>query len=98
MGTRPPSIYDFHGLNADWSGTYLTNDGQIVKTEDAKSLPYALQKSLDDIPDVNIEVNWNAGYWFEDDTPEWLSPEEKERIEWGSKDDLLNIMGIHAFE
>src|SRR5258706_6515093 len=69
MGTRPPSIYDFQSLNADWSGTYLTNDGQIVKTEDAKSLAYALQKSLDDIPDVNIEVDWDAKHLFEDDTP-----------------------------
>ena len=98
IGTRPPSIYDFHSLNADWSGTYLTNDGQIVKTEDATSLAYALQKSLDDIPDVNLEVDWNAKYWFEDDTPEWLSPEEKEMIEEGLKDDLLDIMGIHPFE
>jgi hypothetical protein len=98
MGTRPPLIHDFHGLNADWSGTYMTNDGQIVKTDDATSLAYALQKSLDDIPDVNIEVDWNFSYWFEDDTPEWLSPEEKEIIEEGLKDDLLDIMGIHPFE
>jgi len=98
MGTRPPSIYDFQSLNADWSGTYLTNDGQIVKTEDAKSLAYALQKSLDDIPDANIELDWDAKHLFEDDTPEWLSPEEKELIEEGLKDDLLDIMSVHPFE
>src|SRR5260221_3153041 len=85
-------------MGADWSGTYSTNDGQMVKAEDAFALAYALQKSLDDIPDVNIEVNRNAKYWFEDDTREWLSPEEKEMIEEGLKDDLLDIMGIHPFE
>lgn len=98
MGTRPPSIYDFHGLNADWDGTYWTNDGQIVKTEDALALAQALLKSLDDIPDVNIEMDWNTQAWFEEDLPEWLSPSEKAIIEEGLKDDLLDIMGTHPFE
>lgn len=56
MGTRAPSITQLHGFNAeDWDGTYLTNDGQIVVTEDALSLGIALEKSLDDIPDFNLE-------------------------------------------
>jgi hypothetical protein len=57
MGTRVPSITELHGLNDEyWDGTYLTNDGQIVVTEDAYSLGIALEKSLDDIPDFNLEV------------------------------------------
>jgi hypothetical protein len=57
MGTRVPSITELHGLSTeDWDGTYLTNDGQIVVTEDALSLGIALEKSLDDIPDFNLEV------------------------------------------
>src|SRR6266498_545654 len=56
MGTYPPSITELHGLNSeDWDGTYLTNDGQIITTEDALSLAIALEKSLDDIPDFNLE-------------------------------------------
>ena len=97
-GTHPPLIFDVHGLNADWNGTYWTNDGQIVRAEDALALAQALQKSLDDIPDLNTETDWNAKAWFEEDLPEWLSPAEKEFIEEGLKDDLLDIMGMHPFE
>ena len=57
MGTRVPSITESHGLSTEvWDGTYLTNDGQIVVTEDALRLRVALQKSLDDIPDFNLEA------------------------------------------
>ena len=57
MGTRVPSITELHGFNDEyWDGTYLTNDGQIVVTEDALSLGMALEKSLDDIPDFNLDV------------------------------------------
>lgn len=57
MGTRAPSITELHGMiDEDWNGTYSTNDGQIVVTEDAFSLANALEKSLDDIPDFNLEV------------------------------------------
>ena len=57
LGTRVPSITELHGLNfEDWHGSYLTNDGQIVVTEDALSLGLALEKALDDIPDFNLEV------------------------------------------
>jgi hypothetical protein len=57
MGTRVPSITELHGLIDEyWDGTYLTNDGQIVVTEDALRLGVALKKSLDDIPDFNLDV------------------------------------------
>ena len=56
MGTRVPSMTEIHGFDVDyWDGTYLTNDGQIVVEEDALSLALALEKSLDDIPDFNLE-------------------------------------------
>jgi hypothetical protein len=56
MGTRVPSMTEIHGFETeDWDGTYLTNDGQIVVTEDALSLGMALEKALDDIPDFNLE-------------------------------------------
>ena len=57
MGTRVPSMTELHGFDfEEWDGTYLTNDGQIVVTEDALSLAMALEKALDDIPDFNLEV------------------------------------------
>jgi len=56
MGTRTPSITELHGLIDEyWDGTYLTNDGQIVVREDALSLGIALERSLDDIPDFNLD-------------------------------------------
>ena len=56
MGTRVPSMTEVHGFDVEyWDGTYLTNDGQIVVTEDALSLGNALEKSLDDIPDFNLD-------------------------------------------
>jgi hypothetical protein len=57
MGTRVPSITEIHGFDTDyWDGTYLTNDGQIVVSQDALWLGRALEKSLDDIPDFNLDV------------------------------------------
>jgi hypothetical protein len=98
-GTRPPSHHDFHLLNADWQGIYLTNDGQIVTREDAFSLAAALQKSLDDIPNENIKIDWDPKLWTdEDDLPEWLSPDEKVFIEEELEGEFLDIMGIHPFE
>jgi hypothetical protein len=57
MGTRVPSITEIHGFDTDyWDGTYLTNDGQIVVSQDALWLGKALARSLDDIPDFNLAV------------------------------------------
>src|SRR5574342_43488 len=99
MGTCPPSNIDFHKLNADWHGAYLTNDGQTVSREDAFSLAAALEKSLDDLPNENLKIDWNPELWTdEDDLPEWLSPEERELIEEGLEAELLDIMGIPPFE
>ena len=98
MGTRPPPAHDFHELGADWDGTYLTNDGQIIRAEDALSLAVALERALDDIPDTKVEMDWNSKFWMEDDLPEWLSPLEKEFIQAALEDELLDIMGTHPFE
>ena len=57
MGTRVPSMTEIHGFNAEyWDGSYLTNDGQIVVSADALALGRALERSLDDIPDFNLDV------------------------------------------
>jgi len=98
MGTQPPSHLDFYKLEADWHGTYLTNDGQTVKAEDALLLACALERSLEDISDTNIKIDWNFEMSVEDDLPEWLSPEEREMIEEELQDGLLDMMGVHPFE
>ena len=59
-GTRPPSHIDFYELETEWDGRYLTNDGQTVKAADARSLAAALERSLDDLPDENPRIDWNA--------------------------------------
>src|SRR4026207_496463 len=61
-GTRLPPGLNFYELTADWHGTYLTNDGQTVKAEDAFLLAAALEKSLDHIADTNIKIDWNADF------------------------------------
>jgi hypothetical protein len=98
MGTQPPLQYDFDELNAEWDGTYLTNDGQIVKAEDGICLAVALEKAFEDISDANREMGWNPKLWMEDDFPEWLSPEEIEIVDDGLKDSLLDMMGVHPLE
>jgi hypothetical protein len=98
MGTRPPLAHNSYELGADWTGTYLTNDGQIVKAEDAHSLATALERSLAHIPDANIQIDWVSQFWLEDDLPEWLSPEEKAIIEEELEEGLLDMMGIHPFD
>jgi len=98
MGTLAPAIHDFYKLDAEWSGTYLTNDGQTVKAEDACSLAAALERSLGAIPNVNHKIDWTSRFWLEDDLPEWLSPEERAIIEEELEDGLLDILGIHPFE
>jgi len=97
-GTRPPSHLDFHELEAEWDGRYLTNDGQTVSAEDALSLAASLQRSLDDISDENLPLDWGSILQLEDDLPEWLSPEEKEFIEEELQDGLLDVMGTSPFE
>ena len=98
MGTRQPPHLDFHKLNAEWDGRYLTNDGQIVRAEDALFLAASLEEALKGISDVNIQTDWNSEILWEDDLPEWLSPEEKAIIEEELEDGLLDVMGIHPLE
>jgi hypothetical protein len=98
IGTEAPSTHDFHELNVEWDGTYLTNDGQIIKAEDALCLAATLEKALDDIPDAQTKNDLDSRLWIEDDLPEWLSPEEIETIEEGLKDGLLDIVLVHPLE
>ena len=98
LGTCPPGLPGFRGLQAVWTGTYLTNDGQTVLTKDALSLANALAKALDDIPDMGIEMDWNPRFWIEDDLPEWLSPAEKALIRDGLVDHEYNVSVILPFE
>ena len=98
LGTEPPSGHDFQQLDADWDGNYSTNDGQMIKAKDALSLAAALEKALNDIPDDTVKMDWNRKFWIDDDLPEWLSPEEKEIIEEGLKDGLLDIVLVKPLE
>jgi hypothetical protein len=95
LGTRPTPGMEFSKLGADWLGTYLTNDGQVVSAEDACALAAALERSLEDIPDVTLEPDWDLSRWLEDDLPEWFSPEEHELMEEELQDGLLDILGTH---
>lgn len=97
-GTRPPPRVDFYQLNAEWDGRYYTNDGQSVKAEDAHALAAALERSLDDISDLNAKADWNAELWTDDDLPEWLSPEERALIEEELQENLLDVMNIHPLQ
>lgn len=65
-----------------------------MRAEDALSLAMALELSLDDIPDVNIEGDSAT----EDDLPEWLSPAEKAMIRDGLEEQLHEKVGILPFE
>ena len=98
LGTRPPLNIDFYELCAEWDGRYLTNDGQAVKAEDARSLAAALERSLDDIPNEAIPTDWNSLVQWEDDLPEWLSPEEREFIEEELQEGLLDVTGMNPLE
>ena len=83
----------------EWDGTYLTNDGQIVIAEDALCLSIALEKSLDDIPDFNIELDRiPKSREVEDNLPEWLLPEEGIIFDEASKEQPLDLPEIHPFE
>lgn len=50
-----PRINEEEGAEEEWDGGYFTNDGQTVKSEDAKGIAEALTKALDDISDVEQE-------------------------------------------
>ena len=97
LGTRPPVGLNLYLLNAEWDGAYLTNDGQVVSAEDARSLACALEKSLDDIPDHTTGTDWNPGLWA-DDLPDWLSPEERDLLEDGLEEHGLGWAELHPFE
>ena len=99
MGTCPPPDIDFRKLNSEWSGVYLTNDGQVMGKVDAFALADALETSLKDIPSENTKIDWNAQFWSdEDDLPEWLSPEEKEFIQDELEFEFLDVMAVNPFE
>ena len=98
MGTEPPSQHDFEELNAEWDGTYLTNDGQIVKAEDGACLAAALEKALSDVPDDKANIGWDTKCGFEDDLPEGLTPEEVEMIDGGLENELLDFNGTPPLE
>lgn len=89
---------DFSELVALWDGNYSTNDGQVVMIGDAYSLPAALERSLDDIPDTRIETDWDFSSFLEDDLPHWLSPAERELVEEELQEGLLDILGPHPCE
>jgi hypothetical protein len=98
MGTCPPADFDFDNLLAGWDGRYLTNDGQIVKRVDAFWIADALERSLADVPDASVKVDWNAYLSRDDDLPEWLTPEETETIEEGLQDGMLDVLGMDPLE
>lgn len=98
LGTHPPATFVFYKRIAEWNGTYLTNDGQVVRARDAQLLAAALERSLDDIPEAGKAIDWDPRFWIEDDLPEWLSPEEHAIIEEGLQDGLLDILGTSPLE
>ena len=95
LGTGPVPGLDFSKLGADWQGIYMTNDGQVVSAEDACALAAALERSLTDIPDARLEMDWDFSLCLEDDLPEWLSPVERALVEGELQEGLLDIMGTH---
>jgi hypothetical protein len=84
---------DFAQRNAEWDGTYTTNDGQVVRAEDARALAAALERSLEDISDAGVALEWDLDVGRKYDLPEWLSPAEKERIEGELQEGSLDILG-----
>ena len=99
MGTRLLAVFEFNDLEAeDWDGTYLTNDGQVVIQEDALSLAVALKRSLDDIPDFNIESDRAPSNPDLQETPDWLSPIERAIVEAGLEEHMLDLVEVHPFE
>ncbi|HET9908841.1 MAG TPA: hypothetical protein VFQ23_19480 [Anaerolineales bacterium] len=82
MGTLPPQTHHLrkpayeHGTKNSWDGTYLRNEGQIVRAEDALLLAMALELSLDDIPDVNPERGGASSNAQDEPTPLGILPFE----------------------
>jgi hypothetical protein len=48
-GTQAPQFDDEPPWH-DWSGTYFSNDRQLVTAEDARNLADALERALSDVP------------------------------------------------
>jgi hypothetical protein len=97
-GTRPMPGIDLSKLGAEWHGTYLTNDGQVVESGDALALAAALERSLEDISESRVEADWDFEAWRRYELPEWLSPDERELVEEGLQEGLLDISGTDALE
>jgi hypothetical protein len=95
--TQPPAHIDFRALGADWHGGYLTNDGQIVMASDASWLAAALENSLPDISDTNPPIDWHPKHW-EDDLPEWFTPQERAFIEDELQEGCLDILCVNPLE
>lgn len=76
----------------------MTNDGQVVKAEDARSLAAALERALDQITEAGVCFGWDPRLWREDDLPDWLSPEERASIEEVLQDGLLDTFSTHPFD
>ena len=93
LGTSPPPHMDLAQRDAEWDGTYTTNDGQIVRAEDARALAAALERSLEDISDAGVALDWDPDAWRKYDLPEWLSPAERELIEGELQEGSLDILG-----
>ena len=66
MGTIAPSYHDFNLLNAEWHGTYLSNEGQTVLIYGAvvESDPSAPTSPVSG-GGVNYIVSFRANAWFE---------------------------------
>jgi hypothetical protein len=94
LGTRPAPGVDFSKLGAEWQGLYLTNDGQVICAEDT----YALERSLEDIPDVKGKTEWDFNLRLGDEMPAWFSLAERELVEEELQEGLLDIRGTHPLE
>ncbi|HSL46918.1 MAG TPA: hypothetical protein VK897_26005 [Anaerolineales bacterium] len=99
MGTRLAPVIECCGFdNEEWDGTYLSNDGQTVIAEDALALAAALERTLDDIPDFNIEIQRVVAAQKENDRLEQVSAVERAILEAGLEDHLAALIEIHPFE
>lgn len=87
QGTEAGQWYDENGeLNRqlspdpeEWDGTYFSNDFQWVTDEDAANIADALERALDDVPDV--DAGEKEVVYGPDDLPE--NPLERSLAEQG---------------